>query len=179
MMVLNDGKLRLRPLEAGDLERARVWVNDPETAQALLRVLPVSQVEQQAWYEAICRDPSRLVWAAEAGGEHIGNCGFYHLDLLHRRAEAWFLVGVPTFRGQGLGKAMTVLLAEYAFAGLGLNKLYLHVGADNQRAINLYRSLGFSDEGLFRDEYFIRGAFREVLRLALFAADWRRRGPDK
>lgn len=177
-MVLSDGKLRLRPLEAGDLERARGWVNDPETAQGLLRVLPVSQVEQQAWYEAICRDPGRMVWAVETGGEHIGNCGLYHLDLLHRRAEAWFLIGAPAFRGQGLGKAMTTLLAEYAFAGLGLNKLYLHVGADNLRAINLYRGLGFNDEGLFRDEYFIRGAFCDVLRLALFAADWRQRGTD-
>lgn len=178
-MILAGPNLRLRPLEQGDLERSRDWVNDPETARGLLRVLPVSQLEQQAWYEAVSRDPARMVWAALAGPIHVGNCGLYHIDFLHRRAEAWFLIGEAARRGQGLGREMASLLLAYGFTDLGLNKVYLHVGVDNARARRLYETLGFVCEGILRQEYFIAGEHRDVLRLSVLARDWRAGEQDK
>jgi RimJ/RimL family protein N-acetyltransferase len=178
-MILAGPHLSLRPLEQGDLETSRAWVNDRETARGLLRVLPVSQLEQQAWYESISRDPTRMVWAVQAGPVHVGNCGLYHIDFLHRRAEAWFLIGDHSRRGQGLGREMASLLLEYAFRDLGLNKVYLHVGADNARARGLYEALGFVCEGVLRQEYFIAGDFRDVLRLSLLGKDWRFKEQDK
>ena len=116
-MVLVGKNLRLRPLEQGDLERSRAWVNDQETARGLLRVLPVSPLSQQAWYEQVSRDPARMVWAVEEQQAHVGNCGLYHIDLIHRRAEAWFLIGDSARRGRGLGQEMAGLLPLAAPGG--------------------------------------------------------------
>lgn len=174
-MNLVGPNLRLRPLEPGDLERSRAWVNDQETAQGLLRILPVSPLSQQAWYEQISRDPARMVWAAEEKQAHIGNCGLYHIDLIHRRAEAWFLIGESSRRGRGLGREMADLVLTYAFGGLGLNKVYLQVGAENRKACQTYEAVGFVSEGTLRQEYFIAGRFRDVLRMALLADAWRAR----
>lgn len=166
-------RLELRPLMAENLELARQWVNDPPTARGLLRVLPVSQPEQEKWFQAICGDPTRMVWAVFQGGDHIGTCGLYHLDLLHRKAEAWFLIGRAEARRKGLGREMAELLLAYAFNGLGLHKVYLHVGQDNLPAIKLYQALGFEIEGTLVDEYFLAGHFCDVLRMRLFAWQWR------
>ena len=49
---------------------------------------------------------------------------------------------VPEHRGFGLGKAL-VLKALQGFRDAGLKRVYLEVTAENQPAVELYRSLGF------------------------------------
>jgi ribosomal protein S18 acetylase RimI-like enzyme len=52
-------------------------------------------------------------------------------------------VGVlPSFRGQGLGRAL-VRRALAGFAQAGLQRAYLEVTAQNDGAVNLYRTVGF------------------------------------
>lgn len=172
-MNLSGKRLVLRPLGAAQLEQSRQWVNDPRIARSLLRVLPVSQPEQERWFQGICTDSSRLVWAVFEGPNHVGNCGLYHMDLLHRRAEAWFLLGLEESRGRGLGLEMAELLLEYAFDSLGLHKVYLHVGADNRTALKMYTAAGFEIEGTLVDEYFLAGHYHDVLRMRLLDNQWR------
>jgi len=171
-MKLNGPRVILRPLERRDLERSRVWVNDPENAALLLRVLPVSEIEQEHWFEKLCTRPDRYVWAVEANDQYIGNMGLYHIDLVHRRAEAWTLLGEAGWRGQGLGREAMALLLDYGFDGLGLHKIYLHVDQENVIAREMYEKLGFVIEGTLVAEYFIRGRFRDILRMRLLASEW-------
>jgi diamine N-acetyltransferase len=159
-------------LEHKDLDRSRAWVNDPEIAPLLLRVLPVSEIEQERWFENICNLFDRYVWAVDNDGQHIGNVGLYHIDLVHRRAEAWTLLGDPSQRGKGLGQEAMKLLLDYGFGGLGLNKIYLHVDEENIIAQKMYKKLGFIEEGKLEEEYFIQGRFRTILRMRLFASEW-------
>lgn len=172
-MKLIGQRVILRPLERRDLERSRAWVNDPEIAALLLRVLPVSETDQEKWFENICRQPDRYVWAVEIKGQHIGNVGLYHIDLVHRRAEAWTLLGEPDWRGKGLGREAMTLLLNYGFDGLGLNKIYLHVDNENIIAQKMYMKLGFMEEGNLVEEYFIQGRFRTILRMRLLVSERR------
>jgi RimJ/RimL family protein N-acetyltransferase len=171
-MKLIGTRVIMRPLEHQDLDRSRTWVNDPEIAPLLLRVLPVSEIEQEHWFENICTLPDRYVWAVETDGQHIGNVGLYHVDLIHRRAEAWTLLGEPTQRGQGLGHEAMKLLLDYGFDGLGLNKIYLHVDEENIIAQKMYKKLGFIEEGKLQEEYFIQGRFRTILRMRVLVSEW-------
>jgi RimJ/RimL family protein N-acetyltransferase len=61
-------------------------------------------------------------------------------------------------------------LMEMAIAwgrAVGLAKLSLQVFPDNARAIALYRSLGFADEGLARGEVRMPSGDRDLLLMAL------------
>jgi diamine N-acetyltransferase len=172
IMILVGNNLTLRPLERKDLERSRTWVNDMEIGRGLLRVLPVTEIEQERWFEDISTQSNKLVWAVEKDSIHIGNLGFYNIDFLHRRAEAWCYIGDKALRGRGLGKEAFSLLLHYGFSGLALNKIYLHVDSENHVAIAMYQSLGFVTEGNLEQEYFIQGSFRDVIRMRLLSADW-------
>jgi len=171
-MILIGKNLILRPLERKDLNRSRAWVNDMEIGRSLLRILPVTEIEQEKWFEDICIQSNKLVWAAENKNEHIGNVGLYNIDFLHRRAEAWCYIGDTSLRGRGLGKEAFSLLLHYGFNGMGLNKIYLHVASENQIAIAMYQSLGFVTEGDLAQEYFIQGSFRDVIRMRLLTSEW-------
>ncbi|MCK4825512.1 GNAT family N-acetyltransferase, partial [bacterium] len=143
-------KIRLLPLEREDLSKSRSWVNDTSLNSRILRVLPVTQVDQEKWYQDIVQDPSKIVFAIKTlnGEEHIGNTGLYHIDWIHRRAEFWILIGERDYWRRNIGLEVVSLMQQYAFKDLNLNKLYLNVGIDNKQAIALYKKLNFVQEGI-------------------------------
>lgn len=53
----------------------------------------------------------------------------------------------PSAQGQGIGRLLCEELLRTAWAG-GIERLELYVRADNERAIGLYRSLGFVREAV-------------------------------
>jgi len=65
-------------------------------------------------------------------------------------------------RGLGLGRALMETAIEWARA-VRLGKLCLAVFTTNERAIGLYRSLGFVDEGVLRGQVRLTDGDRDVL----------------
>lgn len=165
--------VRLVPLERRHLDATRAWANDPELRARILRVLPVGEQDQERWFDNLAANPSRLVFAVQerSEGVHLGNTGLYNIDFLHRRAEFWILIASAEHRGRGYGRAALGLMLDYGFDELNLNRVYLHVGADNAPAIALYEKAGFRPEGLLREHYFIQGRYVDVLVMSRLRKD--------
>lgn len=174
-------KIILLPLEHDDLERSRRWVNDEELKSQILRIIPVASADQENWYMAIARDPSKTVFAIRSLQEnkHIGNTGFYHIDWIHRRAEFWILIGDKSFQGKKIGSEVLSLMLDYAFFGLNLNRVYLYVGCDNTRAVQLYEKMNFKKEGILRDHYYINGKYLDVAVMGILKDDYQSLERDK
>jgi len=58
----------------------------------------------------------------------------------------------PEYTGKGIAKKAYKLFIPHLFTMYGLNKISLEVLKTNHRAINLYRKLGFVEEGIKRQE---------------------------
>ena len=83
-----------------------------------------------------------------------------HLGLLE------IFVDAP-YRGAGVGRAMMEIVIDWAEANPVLSKLALSVFEDNARAVNLYRTLGFIEEGRRIGQYRERdGSLRSDLLMA-------------
>lgn len=68
----------------------------------------------------------------------------------------------PAHRGRGIGRALMTAGIAWAEGNPALEKLGLSVFATNERAIALYRSLGFEEEGRRPREYRMEdGSFRD------------------
>jgi diamine N-acetyltransferase len=93
---------------------------------------------------------------------------YLNYDTCHRKAELRKLVGHPLARGKGLGLAATRLWIRYGRDGLALKKIYLNTLDTNIRNIRLNEELGFKIEGILRNELFIDGTYRDVLRMSLW-----------
>ncbi|MHB8067015.1 MAG: GNAT family N-acetyltransferase [Desulfobaccales bacterium] len=167
-------KVQLVHLEKEDLAKSQVWVNDPALKVLMLRVLPVTRMDQEKWLEDITRNPAKMVFAIKllGTGEHIGNTGFYQIDWLHRRAEFWILLGERGSWGQGVGTEVVQLMLRFGFGDLNLHKIYLHVGSTNEKAISLYKKLNFAVDGMLREHYFLEGNYLDVLAMSILKKDY-------
>jgi ribosomal protein S18 acetylase RimI-like enzyme len=79
--------------------------------------------------------------------------------------EFFFVVGFymrPGWQGRSMGRAFLMAVAQEALA-TGAAGLLLTVSPDNKRALGLYRSVGFVDEG-FVSDFYGTGQHRHVLR---------------
>jgi diamine N-acetyltransferase len=174
-----DGKrVLLRPLRLDDRHCSVRWRNDPQIRDNILGYrFPVTEEMETDWVEAVLKDQSRsrVVLGIEdkSDGMLAGFVYLSRIDWFARNAEFGILIGERGRQGKGLAQEALELVADYAFMTLNLHKLHLRVVASNRRALQLYRSFGFAEEGVQRQQAFLRGRYRDVVLMGLI------RGQDR
>ena len=166
--------IKLREVRGDDLELIRRWRNDPQYYEFFYELVPITEKEEERWFERIINDPSEILFAISLNDQSercIGTVGFQHWDKRNRNAE-WgrLLIGDKENAPKGAGKEVELLILEYGFEHLGLNKLYCTVFSDNEKVIGLHTSFGFVQEGCLKQHIFKWGRFVDVVLLAMYAS---------
>ena len=161
-------RIRLRHIEREDLPHFVAWLNDPEVRYGLAMYLPLSQVEEEHWFENVQkreRDEQPLVIEVKSqdGWTMIGNSGFFNIDWRNRDAELGIVIGDKTYWNKGYGTEVMRLLLHHGFTTLNLHRIFLRVFAENPRAIRAYEKAGFVHEGRMRQAEFRDGKYLDVL----------------
>lgn len=157
---------RATPADAPEFAR----INSHPEVQPHLMQLPYGHVER--WRQILTDNdqPGRsdFVLVAERDGRVLGSAGLHPTGpALRRRHAAMLGVSVaPEAQGQGVGRALMTALCDYADRWAQLLRLELTVYADNERAIRLYRSLGFEQEGLHRGYALRDGRYVDAFSMA-------------
>lgn len=113
-------------------------------------------------------------WLILLGGARIGYFRMTDRCDQHRRA----VVGADLhkdFRGQGLGHTAWCKFLEFVFTSLDLHKVSLEVLATNERAISLYRKLGFQLDGVKRQDIYRDGRWIDSFIMSVLRSEWRNR----
>ena len=136
--------LRLRPTMLSDLEFVATVEDDPANRPF---ITPWERVQ----HEGAVRFPDFRHFIVEAG-DGYPSAGFVILQGCRNpnaSVELKRIVLQP--KGQGYGRACLRLLAQMAFRDLGAHRFWLDVRSANARALALYRSEGFVEEGRLRE----------------------------
>ena len=136
--------LRLRPTMLSDLEFVASVEEDPANRPF---ITPWERVQ----HEGAVRFPDFRHFIVEAG-DGYPSAGFVILQGCRNpnaSIELKRIVLQP--KGQGYGRACVRLLAQMAFRDLGAHRFWLDVRSANARALALYRSEGFVEEGCLRE----------------------------
>jgi RimJ/RimL family protein N-acetyltransferase len=170
----------LRPLRTADRITSVRWRNDPDIRDNVLGYrFPITEAMEADWVDAVLKDQSRtrVVLAIEDKTDDalVGFVYLNNIDWFARNAEFGILIGERNRHGKGLAKEALCLVTDYAFQTLNLHKLYLRVVAFNKRALALYRAFGFVEEGVQRQQAFLRGRYYDLVLMGLIRS--RRRHP--
>lgn len=128
--------------------------------------LTVTLDEQVAFVREVRDAPNSIVLVARRErGQVVGAVTLLGGVLARTRHTARLEILVsPAHRGRGIGRALMQAAIEWAEANPVLEKIGLSVFATNERAIALYRSMGFVEEGRRPREYRLEdGSWRDDL----------------
>jgi diamine N-acetyltransferase len=176
-------RIRFRAVEKDDLPYFVKWLNDPEVRQGILLHNPVSQTEEDGWYERMLARPvDEHVMALEVKGPPaesgedgwrlIGSLAFDNIDWHVRAAEFGILIGDKTYWNQGYGTEAVRLLVQHGFNTLNLQRIFLPVFENNPRAVRAYEKAGFTIEGRERQAEYMDGKFIDVLRMSILKSEF-------
>jgi RimJ/RimL family protein N-acetyltransferase len=172
----------LRALVHADRPRLHAFINQPDVVRASNAYRPISEVEQDGWWERATTDPTAAWFAIDdvrgASAELVGTCSLVGIEPVARHAELRIRIGRPERWGQGLGGEACALLLAFAFRDLNLERVWLRVHAEHAAARRLYERLGFVTEGRLRAHGRIAGAPADVVLMGLLRDEWAAAGPN-
>jgi RimJ/RimL family protein N-acetyltransferase len=157
-------RLRLRAIERSDIPTFVRWFNDPEVRHYLEMLMPMSQAQEERWFEAhLERGDSHIFGIETLDGLLIGNIGLSDIDWRNRRAVLGIVIGEKEYWGKGYGTEAIMALLRFVFENMNLQRVDLKVFDYNQRAVRCYEKCGFKLEGRLRQAHFHDGEYHDEL----------------
>ncbi|MHB1392786.1 MAG: GNAT family N-acetyltransferase [Clostridia bacterium] len=175
--MLETNRLRLELLdEIDELDIIR-WRNDKEIIDNLFSFRGVTLSEHRKWFERYLKSDDRIEFIIHKkdDGKKLGTISLSSIDYKNQKAEYGILIGEKSEWGKSYAKEASFAILEYGFKELNLEKIYLKVFIDNTNAINLYKNLGFTNEGILRKDVFKNGIFKDVLTMSILRDEWKKK----
>ena len=162
-----------RPLEATDLEAVMNWRMLPHVTK-YMNTDPALTLEGQArWFERVSSMGKLYYWVIHVDGAPCGVINLSDVDLTNKRCAWGYYVAEKKLRSFELAMALEMSLYDYAFDGLGLNKVTGESFSVNAVAIKMHELCGCKTEGVLRQHIFKNGQFYDVCVQSMLAEDWR------
>jgi RimJ/RimL family protein N-acetyltransferase len=164
--MLEGQLVRLRALEATDLERAYRWINDAEVTRYLTARYPLSHADERRWLEE--GPPNGFAGGVRLAietkdGAHIGTLNLHQVRPEDRKAGLGIMIGEKDYWSNGYGTDAIITLLRFAFHEMNLHRVWLHAFEFNERGMACYRKCGFREEGRLRDHYYGEGRYWESI----------------
>lgn len=174
--VTPHAEITLRELERSDLPLINGWRNDASLVAMLGGSFRhVCMAVDEKWYDHYLANRAGNVRLAItlADGTPVGAVYLVSIDWLNRDAEFAIWIGTAAARGVRVGEAATRLMLDHAFEDLNLHRVHLSVLAHNERALRLYRKVGFVDEGVQRRAVYKGGEYRDLILMSMLRDEHR------
>lgn len=168
-MMIEGEKVILRPISAEDTESILRWRNKEAVRSNFIYRETLTREEHEKWLEEKVRKGTvcQFIIEAKETGAGVGSVYLRDLDYGNRKCEFGIFIGEDSFRGKGLGTESARLATGFAFEQLNMNKVYLRVLAENERAYRSYLRAGFRKDGTAREDVLIDGRFHDVIFMSI------------
>ena len=100
--------------------------------------------------------------------QHIGNIKIDPIDYKNLYGEYGIMIGDRTTWGKGYAKEASIEVIKFCFQELSLRKINLGVISKNTKALSLYKSLGFTEEGRLKRHVLHHDTYTDMVRMAMF-----------
>ena len=169
---LETADVRLTAVGPQDVQRLYEWINDRDSVIFNNTYMPVHFKNHVEWFDEVRRRQDLVLFAIRTNERLVGTCQLHGIHPVHRCAELQIRIGSQQDRGKGYGTSAVSQLLRFGFLDRNLNRIGLHVFADNSPALRLYVKSGFKEEGRLREAAFIDGKCKDVVLLSLLRSEY-------
>jgi ribosomal-protein-alanine N-acetyltransferase len=175
--ALETERLFLRQLDLHDTDFIFQHFCDPEVTRYLMDEPPLTEYAQAQqlikWYlNPAGKTHNRWGLIRKTDHQLIGTCGYHKWDKRYFRAEIGYDLS-PSCWGKGFMREALRAVIQNGFERMGLNRIEALVYIENDRSIRLLQQLGFKQEGLLHDYFYLEGKFYDHFLLALLKKEWK------
>lgn len=164
--------MTIREVEAKDLEWLLSLRNDESTRRWLGYSSELSFEEQVTWYVGMKSDSHKDYMIIEVDKERVGLIRKDEIDL----KNASIRIGIDihkNYRRMGYAYNAYRMLITGLFS-MGYYRIWLLVDEENAPAINLYKKLGFKEEGRQRGALNRQHGFKDYIMMSILEAEWKK-----
>jgi len=176
--ILGKGIFYLRSARSEDKAMIRQWRNSPDVARYMYTDHHITEAEHESWFQKALKDPRRKYWIIMYQREPVGLVNLYDIDEKNRRCFWGLYISSEKTRSKGLGVFIEYQVVKYVFDDLEYNKLCCEALSYNARAVNLYKTLGFQEEGIYRRHLLKNGEYADIVALAMLKSEWTEKKPE-
>ncbi len=171
--IIESGRVFLRPFQKGDAELYHRWRADADVAALAGLPLPLSLAETERRIADKQGDSYHAyVICLLADERPIGEALLFELDQVNGSAELGIFIGEKDQWGKGYGTDAVNALVDFGFGTLRLERIWLEVWTENERARRAYEKAGFVHEGTLRHDRYEGGRFTDGHVMSLLREDW-------
>ena len=166
----------LRELSRSDIHQLNQWRNDRDAQQFLVNPFRfIDEEVDEKWFDSYLasRESSVRLMICEADSQKpLGTVYLFNIDWVSRSCYFAIWVAEKDFRGRGVGEFATRAIMEHAFKDMNLRRIHLGVLVNNERAIALYKKVGFVEEGVWREAVFKNGRYVDLIQMGILVEEY-------
>lgn len=175
-VFLKGERIHLRALERKDVDGNYFqWLNDPEVCQFNSHaIFPNTESSMFEFLESQHKAADKVVLAIidSETDIHIGNLSLQRIDWLCRQAEFAILVGEKEYWGKGYSTEAAILICNYGFTTLNLNRIYCGTSELNVGMQKLAAKLKMKKEGVRREALFKNGQHNDLFEYGVLRSEF-------
>ncbi|WP_231555166.1 GNAT family N-acetyltransferase [Cellulophaga sp. Hel_I_12] len=176
--ILENSIVRLTPLKATDFDHlVHFATNEPELWTYAL--IQASSAEKMKIYidKALEARKNKNSYAFlvydKRKNQYAGSTRFYDIQVDNASSQLGYTWYGKEFQGTGINKNCKLLLLEFAFDVLNMERVEFRADYKNQRSINAMKSMGCVVEGVLRSNtYTPNGERRDSIVLSILKDEW-------
>jgi diamine N-acetyltransferase len=172
-VVLTGSLVTLRPLRIEDAALTLRWRLSERATY--MQEGARTESEQRAWIAAHANESGGYNFIQEYRDAPVGMIALHQINYANRSAILGrLMIGEPELVGAApVFFESEILLCDFAFDQLKMHKIYGEIMDDNLGMIRARRYLGYKQDGVLRDHYFVRGAFHDAVAVSLLETEYR------
>lgn len=161
---------RVRPMIVDDLPMVLAWRNHWDVRRFMFTQHEIGLDEHRDWFSQACNDETRRLMIVVDGAVPIGYVQFD--NVADGGVSNWGFYAGPNAK-KGTGKRLGSAALNYAFRELNLHKVCGQAVDFNKASIALHDRLGFTQEGILRDQQRIHGLYYSLVCFGLLKNEWK------
>jgi len=167
-------KVDLCPVTSEDIEILKKGYNDPDVRDAMFMYFPLTTEDTENKIEAMAKEEKaiNLMIVEKETQKVVGHTALVRPDWISRMMTFYIVLLDKTVWGKGLGSEATGMVVTYGFNMLNLNRIQLHVNAENEPAKAVYKKIGFKHEGTLRQAMYKNQKYYDFWLMSILAEEF-------